>query len=90
MRAWNISNDPVEYRGRTINPGCSLDFDAPFLPTRDQKLHNIRLFFGDSLPQWYTDQKAAAATPAPVQVAVVDEVQPYVEANVVVAPIKKK
>lgn len=74
MRVFNLTDKPIEYRGRAIPAnGGSLEYaDLSFIPNRDMRLVEKRvLSFGD-LPNWWVSQRAekqrvAAPPPKPVQ-----------------------
>ena len=82
MKVFNLTDKPIEYRGRSIPAnGGSLEYaDLSFIPNRDMRLVEKRvLSFGD-LPNWWLSmraekQKISAPPPKPVQKASVSVVE---------------
>lgn len=68
MKVFNLTDKPIEYRGRSIPAnGGSLEYaDLSFIPNRDMRLVEKRvLSFGD-LPNWWLSLRAEMARkPAP-------------------------
>jgi hypothetical protein len=86
MKVFNLTDKPIEYRGRSIpSSGGSLEYaDLSFIPNRDMRLVEKRvLSFGD-LPSWWLSLRAEQSKkPAPKKIVnivekivVKDEVKP--------------
>lgn len=59
MRVFNLTEKPLDYRGRTIPPdGGYLDFpDMDFIPDRDLRLQQERILSFGRLPHWFETQR---------------------------------
>jgi hypothetical protein len=59
MRVYNLTDKPLDYRGRTIPPsGGFVDFlDLAFIPDRDLKLQSDRVLSFGRLPTWFETQQ---------------------------------
>lgn len=55
MRVYNLTDRPIEYRGRTIQPsGGFVEFhDLTFIPDRDLKLQTDKVLAFGVLPTWF-------------------------------------
>lgn len=88
MKVFNLTDKPIEYRGRSIPAnGGSIEYaDLSFIPNRDMRLVEKRvLSFGD-LPNWWLSQRAEQAKkPAPKPAAQAQPVKKPEKAYVSVA-----
>lgn len=60
MRVYNLSKQPVDYRGHTIPPnGGSAEYPDldKFLPARDKKLEQEKILSFGSLPSWWVQEQ---------------------------------
>lgn len=55
MRVFNLTEKPLDYRGRTLPPsGGFLDFpDMAFIPDRDMRLQTEKVVAFGRLPTWF-------------------------------------
>ena len=73
MLVYNLLNQPLDFKGRTIPPnGGSVDFPGlAFIPDRDRELEKGRVLAFGSLPYWWLQQQAAKNSSVPVTESVV-------------------
>lgn len=72
MRVFNLTDQRVDYKGRTIAPYGSDEFDLSFIPDRDRGLEKARILAFGALPKnWRRPQPP----PEPVPVKMVAERQ---------------
>lgn len=59
MRVFNLTEKPLDYRGRTIpRDGGFIDFpDMTFIPDRDLRLQTERILAFGKLPAWFETQQ---------------------------------
>lgn len=65
MLIFNLTQQPIEYRGRTIPPnGGSIDLPLTFVPDRDRKLEEAKkLSFGRLPGWWHLEQQMKTVLP---------------------------
>jgi hypothetical protein len=77
VRVYNLTDQPLEYRGRTLPPlGGSFDFQEldSFVPDRDKELAKNKVVSFDTLPQWWKDQRRQATNAPRASVRLIDKV----------------
>ena len=64
MQVFNLTNQPVDYRGKLIAPYGSAEFDIRFIPERDLKLESAGILSFGTLPRgWSKPQPKPEAVP---------------------------
>lgn len=64
MKVFNLTEQYVDYRKKTLPPFGSLDYDMDFIPDRDLGLQKAGVLAFGALPKGWT--KPAPPMPAPV------------------------
>lgn len=65
MRVFNLTDQRVDYKGRTLPPYGSEEFDLSFIPDRDRGLEKAKILAFGALPKnWHRPKPPPEPVPA--------------------------